>query len=411
MPRPAPPAPPAFRLTPLFLLAVGAALVLPPATPAGATPARALALAAGDYLEDDSAVFRWPGSARDHAGRGWLDSGRLDPREGWTTPGQPPRTGPAAGLVWNPGAGRGPWTTGFAVHARAADGDHVGLHRDGPGAAFTVLAGRGVGPVDLAATWRSVSGRWSSADDAPQVFEHHRDDLALGARFDLTPGSYADMAVDWRRQRNRVQGTVDPVAWESGDLASGRSWSARARAFIALDAHTVLTPAAELLHEDFSSPLQGETWRPATVMDHDNRLVRLGLALCRLPDPDRLLAVTGEYLDIRSRRTWLAGDDNRLPQRDHIGALSLRVAAEQRLNWWLSLRASLALTRVRNLGPGGATAADDSSVDPVGGAALHLGRWGADLTVAGAPLPEPWRWLTSEPRADLWLRASIHRDF
>jgi hypothetical protein len=394
-----------------LLLTVGATIALSAAAPAGATPARALALSAGDYLEDDSAVFRWPGSARDHAGRGWLDSGRLDPREGWTTAGQQPRTGPAAGLVWNPDDGRGPWTVGFAVHARAADGDHVGLHRDGPGAAFTWLAGRAVGPVDLTATWRRVSGRWSSAEDARRTFEHRRDDLALGARFDLSPRSYADLAIDCRRQRNRVQAPDDPALWETGNLASWRSWSARARAFIALNPRTVLTPAAEFLREDFSGPLQGETWRPATVMDHDNRLGRLGLALCWLPDPDRLLAVTGEYLDLRSRHTWLAGDDSRLPQTDHLSALSLRVAAEQRLNWWLSLRASLSLTRVRNLGTGVAAVPDDAYLDPAGGAALHLGRWGADLTAAGAPLPEPWRWLTPEPRADLWLRASIHRDF
>ncbi len=411
MPRPAFPATPTARLIPLLMRAVGVAVALSAVTPAGASPARALALTAGDYLEDDSSVFRWPGSARDHAGRWWLDSGRLDPREGWTADGQQPRSGPAAGLVWNPGAGRSPWTAGFAVHTRAADSDHVGLHRDGPGAALTWLVGHAVGPVDLAATWRSVSGGWSSADDARDTFEHHRDDLALGARFDLSPRSYVDVAVDRRYQRNRMQAPGDPAAWETGSLASWRSWSARARAFIAMDARTVLTPTVEFLREDFSGPIQGETWRPETVMGHDNRLGRLGLALCWLPDPDRLLAVTGEYLDIRNRQTWLAGDDDRLPQANHLSALSLRVAVEQRLNWWLSLRASLAVTRVRNLGTDAFILSDDPYLDPAGGAALHLGSWGADLTVAGAPLPEPWRWLTSEPRADLWLRASIHRDF
>ena len=404
------PAAPSARLSAALLLTVGVA-VLSVATPAGATPARALALAAGDYLEDDGSVFRWPGSARDHAGRWWLDSGRIDPRDGWNADGRQPRTGPATGLVWNPGDGSGRWTAGFAAHARAADSDHVGLHRDGPGAAFTWLAGSTVGPLDVAATWRSVTGGWSSDDDARDEFEHQRDDLALGARFDLTPGAYVDLAVDRRHQRNRIQAPGDPAAWDTGNLASWRSWSARARAFIALNDATVLTPVAEILREDFDGPVVDEIWLPATVMDHANRMWRLGTALAWLPDPDRLLALTGEYLEIRTRQAWLAGDDSGLPRSDHLSALSLRVAGEQRLYWWLSLRASLSLTRVGHRGTGDVAAPDDWVADPAGGAALHLGAWGADVTVGGAPLPEPWRWLAAERGADLRLHATIHRDF
>lgn len=405
------PVSPVVRLTPPLLLAVVAAAALSAVTPAHATPARALALSAGDYLEDDGAVLRWPGSARDHAGSWWLDSGRIDLREGWTAEGQPPRTGPAAGLLWKPGPEHSPWTEGLAVHARAADGDHVGLHRDGPGAAVTWLAGRAVGAFDLTATWRRVSGSWSAANGVPDAFEHHRDDLALGARFDLSRRAYGDVAVDRRYQRNRVRAPGAAPAWETGDLASWRSWSARARAFIALDDCTVLTPVTEYLCEDFDGPIQDETWRPETVTENANRLWRLGAALCRLPDPDRLLAVTAEYLEIRNRHAYLAGDDSRLPPADRLSALSLRVAAEQRLNWWLSLRASLGVTRVRDLAMGDDAASDVWYRDLAGGAALHLGPWGADLTVAGAPLPEPWRWLAVDPGAELRLRASIHREF
>ena len=390
----------AARLTLLSALAVGALAAF--VAPARATPARALALAAGDYLEDGSTVFRWPGSARDHAGRWWLDSGRIDPVEGWTADGEQPRTGPSAGVVWTPGAGSSPWTAGFAVDARTADGDHVGLHRDGPGAGFTGLAGRALGPVDIAAAWRSVYGGWSSDDDAPDEFEHHRDDVALGARFDLTPGAYVDVAADRRHQRNRMEAPGDAPAWETGNLASWDSWSARARAFIALGEHAVLTPVAEILREEFSGPVVGEQWLPELVADHDNRLLRFGAALCWLPDPDRLVALTVERLDFRTEPTLLAGDGAQLPAASDQATTSLRVATERRLNWWLSLRASLAWTQVSGA---------DSYFDPAGGAALHLGPWGADLAVAGAPLPEPWRWLSPDPGADLWLRASIHRDF
>lgn len=400
MPRCAFPATMAARFIPL---ALAAAALLP--VPAHATPARSLALSAGDFLEDDAAVFRWPGSARDLAGRLWLDSGLVDPAEGWAPPGVQPRTGPAVALAWTPG-GDGPWTAGFALHARAADGDHAGLHRDGPGAGFTWLVGRALGPVDLAATWRSAYGGWSADADAADEFEHHRDDIGLGARFDVSPRAYVDVAVDRRHERNRMQAPGDPAAWDTGNLSSGRSWSARVRGFVALGPHAVLTPVGEHLREDYSGPIVGESWWPDSAMAHDGRLDRLGLAISWLPDPDRQFMLAAEHLDIRVSHTLVAGDGERLPRLDDVSTTSLRACAERRLNWWLSLRASLAWTRV--------TAESGSSehyLDPAGGLALHLGVWGVDLAAGAAPLPEPWRWLSPDPGANLRLRATVHRDF
>jgi hypothetical protein len=387
-----------------------AGLVAAAAAPAAATPARSLALAAGDLLEDDAAYFRWPGSARDHAGRFWIDSGRIDPEDGWTADGDLPRTGPSAGLAWVPAEGASPWTAAFAIHARAADSDHVGLHRDGPGASFSWLAGRTLGPVDLALTWRSTYGGWSSDADARDEFEHHRDDIGLGARFDLSPRAYLDVAGDVRRQRNRMQAPGDPAAWDTGALASNRSWSARARAFIALGDVSVLSIAGERLREDFSGPVIGETWLPESAFDHDNRFWRLGAAWSWQPDPDRLLAVTGEYSRATGRRSLRAGAP--LDEAwDHVRAVALRLAGEQRLNWWLSLRASLAMTTTSGYVRGATDDGSATHLDAAGGLALHLGAWGADLTAGGAPLDGPWRWLLADPGADPWLHATIHHDF
>ncbi len=407
MPRCTAGAPP--RPFPMSTTIAAAALLLGAcaALPARATPARVFALGGGDYLEDTSALFRWPGSARDDAGWWSVDAGRIDPEDGWTAPGAWPRTGPAAAFAWTPGGQDSPWVAAFAVHARAADSDHVGLHRDGPGASFTWLAGRRLGPLDVAATWRSAYGGLSSDADARDEFEHHRDDFGLGARFDLSPGAYVDVAGDMRRERNRALAQGDPGAWDTGNLASNRSWSVRARAFIAVRERLVLAPVAEILREDYAGPVENETWRQDTASTHNGRLHRLGLGLCWLPDPDRLVALTIERLDIDNRHALIVGNELGLPRHDDVTTGSLRLAAEQRLNWWLSLRASLAWTR--------ATYADirggAGQVDAAGGAALHLGVWGLDVAAGSEPLPEPWRWLSLDPKPGLVLRATLHRDF
>jgi hypothetical protein len=96
-----------------------------------------------------------------------------------------------------------------------------------------------------------------------------------------------------------------------------------------------------------------------------------------------------------------------------VRALGLRLAAEQRLNWWLSLRAGLGWTSLRREGPADG-AAEPGTADPVDasvGLGLHLGAWGADLAAGNAPLPAPWRWLRDAPGRRTWLRAAVHHDF
>lgn len=400
--------PPAASRSPSVAVAlVLAALLLP--SPAPATPARQAALGAVDGIEDDASFFRWPGAARDHAGRVWVDSGAVDPREGWTDDDALPRAGPALALAWDGGRG---WTTGFAAHVRAADSDHVGLHRDGPGASFTWLLARAVGSVDVGATWRSAWGGWSSDADARDEFEHRRDDLGLGARLDLSRRAYLDLAGDVRRQVNRLQGPGDPPAWDAGESVSARSWSARARLFVELRPSAVLTLVAERLREDFTGPVAGETWERDAALAQDNRLTRLEATLCRLPDPDRLLAATLSWTRAATARRPLAGTPATVGD-DDVRALGLRLSVEQRLNWWLSLRATVGATDLAHgrAPDGGTGRPSERPLDAAAGLGLHLGAWGADLAVGNTRLPTPWRWLSGAPDREPWLRATLHHDF
>lgn len=410
-----PPLPAAPAVTLLLALACAA-----PTPPAAASPARAAALLAGDFLEDDAALLRWPGSARDHAGILWLDSGRVDPRDGWRTGADLERSGPAAGMAWRPGAGA--WTAAIVAHARAADGDHVGLHRDGPGASFAGLVGRTVGPADVALTWRRVRGDAAAAGDGRDTFTHHRDDLGLGLRCDLSPTAYLDLAGDVRGQRNRLRAPPGaapdaPLTWPTGELSSWRSWSARARAFVGLGARTVLTPVAEIVREDFPGPVVDSAWYPDATWTHANRLIRLGAAVTWLPDPDRLALLAVERLAIRGRHAAPDPDAGRIAEPRDVTTFTARLAVEQRLCWWLSLRAAAVWTHRRDdltadmFLPEYDGPRTESRLDAAGGLALHLGVWGADLSAGGAPLPEPWLSLAGYRDADPWLHATLHREF
>jgi hypothetical protein len=415
--RPSRRSPLAATLTAALLLALAFAA---PAPPAAASPARVAALLAGDFLEDDAALLRWPGSARDHAGILWLDSGRVDPRDGWRTGAELERSGPAAGLAWRPGAGA--WTAAVAAHARAADGDHAGLHRDGPGASFAGLLGRTVGPLDVALTWRRVRGDAAAAGDGRDAFTHRRDDLGLGLRCDLSPTAYLDLAADVRGQRNRLRAPPgaapdEPLTWPTGELASWRSWSARARAFVALGERAVLTPVAEIVREDFAGPVVDTAWYPDATWTHANRLVRVGLGATWLPDPDRLALLAVERLAIRGRHALPVADSGRIAEPRDMATFTARLAVEQRLCWWLSLRAAVAWTHRRDdltalmVLPEYDGPQTEQRLDAAAGLALHLGVWGADLSAGGAPLPEPWLSLAEDRDADPWLHATLHREF
>lgn len=375
---------------------------------AQATPARLAALGAVDGIEDEALLFRWPGSAPDHAGRLSLDGRVIDAPDGWAADGAQ-FTGPGLSVAWRGDHG---WTLGFAAHAWAADTDHVALHRDAPGASYSWLLARKAGPAHVGATWRSVWGGWSSDADARDEFGHRRDDLGLGARLDLSPGAYLDLAADARRQANRMQGPGDPAAWDAGERVSARSWSARARAFVQLREGAVLTLATERLREDFDGPVAGEVWADDAALAQDNRLSRAAATLSRLPDPDTMFAATLSWAQASADRAVIAGATALAPSAAGR-MLALAIAAERRANWWLSLRGSLSIARLDVDIDGGidAPGAREHPVDAAAGVGLHLGSWGADLAVGNAPSPATRRLLEGSGERRAWLRATLHHDF
>lgn len=394
---------------PFLLPAVLAVAALLATAPAIATPARLFALGGGDHLSDTSEVFRWPGAARDDAGGWYLDSGRLFTLDAWAAPDALQDTGPAAAIAWNPGGPDSRWTAALAACAFAADADHTGLHRDGPGRSLAGLAGRRLGRVDAAATWRVAFGDVPGDIGPAEKYRHHRDEIGLGARVDLGPGAFIDVAGDMRRERNLAGGgaaALDP----SGDEAmAARGWSARARAFVSVREHLVLAPVGEVVDEVVDGSLDPDAWWADAPAAHgDRRMLRLGVALCWLPDPDRLFAVSYERSDIDSRAVRNDPAANTIPFIRDTNVDHLRLAIEQRVNWWLSLRASTGL--VREAHPGG-SGEDNYDVDVAGGAALHLGAWGLDVAAGSAPAPEPRRWLSVGADADYGFRASLHREF
>lgn len=390
-------------------LAIAALLAGACCAPARATPARLFALGGGDHLGDASEVFRWPGAARDDAGSWSLDSGRLFAPDSWAAPDARQDTGPSATVAWNPGGPAGRWTAGLAAHAFAADGDHAGLHRDGPGHSLAVLAGRSLGRVDVAATWRASFGDVPGDVGPADAYRHRRDEFGWGARVSLSPGAVLDVAGDARRGRDQAVGGLDALDPRGDEVLASHGWSARARAFVSLREHLVLAPVAEVVDEVADGSLDLDAWwADAPRTHHDLGLLRLGVALCWLPDPDRMFTASYERLDVDSRSLRIDPAADAIPRERDLAVDHLRVACERRLNWWLSLRASAGLAREPQAGPDDP---DAYRADVAGGAALHLGAWGLDLAAGTARLPEPRRWLSAGDGTDYCMRATVQRTF
>ncbi len=373
-------------------LGVAVLLACAAAPAARATPARLFALGGGDHLTDTSDLFRWPGAARDDAGGWWVDSGRLFAPDAWGARDDSQDTGPAAAVAWNPGGDEGAWTAGLGAWAFAADADQSGLHRDGPGRSLAALLGRRAGNIDVAASWRVSFGDVPGAVGPAETYRHRRDVVGLGARLDVSPRAFLDLACDAQRERNLAIGGLDALDPRGDEVLAAKGWSARARAFIALDDHLTLAPVAEVVEETRDGARAADQWwLPVPTGHTDERLVRLGAGLCRLSGPDRLLALSFEHLSVRG---------------NNLG--HLRLAMEQRVNWWLSLRASTGVVRTAGQGNFGV---DDYEPDLAGGAALHLGPWSLDVSAGTSRPPEPRRWLAVTGRTDSCLRATLQRTF
>jgi hypothetical protein len=396
---------------PLRLAASGVLALLLCGPALGGSP-RSLALGGGDHLEDARAVTRWPGSLGDYAGRSWLASGRFNAAGGWRD-GRDARdirlSGPEAGLLTPLTAADGAPVVGLALSDQAADADPGSMTRDHPGHAVTVLGGVESGGAHLAALWRTVGGGVGGGEPG-----RRRDDLGLGLRAELSAGAYLDLAGDVRLRREEfVLAGPDGATPTVRSAYSDASWSVRARLFADVGGGMVAAPSAEFVRERFTGPVWGEHPAGDQAWANDGQVVRLGLGLLHLPDPDRMGLVALEYVAGRATHAGLAaggptGDD----VREDYTAVTATIAGETRRCWWLSLRGSLARRYVDDKGtlPG---PADGGQWLAGAGGTIHLGPWGLDL---GASNREP-RGLAAysdfRPGAAdrLWLELQLHHDF
>ena len=109
-----------------------------------------------------------------------------------------------------------------------------------------------------------------------------------------------------------------------------------------------------------------------------------------------MVALMVEHIDVTGGHTPLAiagggggGAGGAAGLRDDLQITGARLAAERRLNWWLSLRGSLGWSHAVGLNSWGDVGRD--RLDMAGGAALHLGAWGCDVAAGSVDEPEPLR--------------------
>ncbi|PIE75733.1 hypothetical protein CSA17_05915 [bacterium DOLJORAL78_65_58] len=300
----------------LLVLLVLLALILPAAVPAHATTARIHALGGdADFFEDDAGITRWYGSLADYPDHLALMAGTFNIPDGyWLTPSRK-ISGPAATLVKHlDKAGR--WgTVGLAWRDLDTD-DDLFLENNRLRENVQFLYGHNLGPVD--ATLSYGHGSWR-VDDGAAVRDHGAHTFGLGARLDLNPDAYLDLAWDMRRTSRHDEGPE-------------KIHNLRGRAFVGLTERTVLVPVAERIREQRVHPFSAVNNPQAA----DHRLTRLGLGLDFLPDTDHLLLLGLLYED--GRRHY-AG------YHESWTAWLLRSGFESRVSAWLTVRGGLTYIR------------------------------------------------------------------
>jgi len=372
-------------------------ILLLPATVHGSA-ARLLALGGdGSYLEDNRGVLRWYGSVVDHAGYAQIESGLFD-QDGYLRLHGHRLTGPALGGVVALGGDTPRTALGAWLATRGAATDPGSMALDLLETTGTLLAGHVLGRVALGASWRHGTAGETWPDAWSRVTDLTRDDLGLGARIDLGPEAYLDVAGEWRRVTATTTVNDDPTSYTR--TATG-SYGVRTRLFMALSDQLVLTPLVEYIRDerDWASDEQ-----PAGV---DGTAWRMGCGLTWLPDPDQMVVFSAEHRGAETRGSLDTGSTHVGGELDTT-AWILRAAAELRAGAFWSLRTSLGVegtsiqARPENL---------VETIVPVAvGLALHAGHWDLDLGLSShAPAG------TAGFRADLegstWMNATLSATF
>jgi hypothetical protein len=391
----------------LLMIILLAVIVLLGETTAQATTPRVHALGgAGDYFEDDSGTLRWYGSLGDYDNAVTLDFGHFNIYQGYHNDQDNTFSGPSLSVRQS----LGPRWGMFAATWNAIDDDvpSPSLYRDFREESFSLMYGRRVGTVQLGLVYQKSPEQ--ERREVGLVTQSERQLWGLGARFDVSPRAYVDLAAELRTNREFFQAQYYPYAPPPLDMESDTGINLRVRMFMKLGERTALVPQVEYLREDRPA-LQRGILEPQKV---DGHAFRLGCGLNVFSDTDRFFFVAADwihgktdfqYWDFLSDSDWTNDWD----------ALALQVGWERRYWPWMTLRSSAGyrLTRgegssPRNAGEG-VRGFDYDALHFTLGAGFHLGNWDLDAALSET---EPhsvygdWSW----PRKlyeKTWLSVSL----
>jgi hypothetical protein len=342
------------------------------AAPALATDARVRSLGGlADAFEDDSNALRWPGSLPDYAGEASL--GLAEDQAGRA------RTFGNATIGFDRTDRWG--VLGFGFADRLREGERGGY--------FAAGYAHRLGPLQAALTFRGTT--YGTAANPAGEAEFRGDarylhSWGLGARADLCERAYVDVAAEIIRSELEYDDDANGISIH--ELSSdSHAW--RLRGFVRASEKVVVVPHVSYEHD--VRPTVSDALGGAADLSGWNLLA--GLGVNALLDPDNLVVVSLDYLDLE--RDWVARYAELAPfdsgWRD-IWQVAVRVGVESQVLPWLSLRAGAVYRRVTDewylsetLSPG----IDDYdyrwnvavSVPLTAGVGLHLGDFDGDLVV------------------------------
>jgi len=330
-------------------------------------------------------VLRWYGSLTDYPDLAVIETGHFDLTDRYDDQWGKTVSGPGGGInVQFDEAGR--WGTGgLYFNGRSDDSDPGSLHRSFLASSVSILYARNFVGVSGAVMYRHTADtEFRSGDQLAlpfsSTFERSREDIGLGARFDVSEKAYLDVAGDIRYLSERASGSATPdITWDTGPLGSWDNFGLRARAFVALNDRVALVPLLEYISEDFTGTTFAGAGLLGETSDNQGQMVRFGAGLDFFPDTDNFLLFSLEYLDgqVDHAINDLAGDLDAAWQEDYSVFL-MRLAFESHLAHWVTVRASAGYESLDNRGDVDQPESDEHI--PLGlGIGLHTGSVVLDL--------------------------------
>lgn len=304
-----------------------------------ATQPRITALGgAGDYFEDDTNALRWYGSLGDYDNAVTLDFGHFNIYKGYHDNRENTLSGPSFGARHNLGGNKG--TFAATWFAREDDTPTPTLYRNYREEAFSLMYSRLVGEVQLGLIFQNSPEKEKDPASSDWAFFKTRGQLwGLGARWDISPSVYIDLAADLRTSTETYFWPENPPHSTYGEMESERCLNFKGRLFKQLGQRTALVPVVEYLAEE--RPVPQPTHGYEQYFDGD--YLRLGCGLNFFPDTDRFIFIAGQWEngnihyradDIIMEESWTT-DWN---------TYSLKVGWETRTLPWMTMRSSVGYT-------------------------------------------------------------------